>query len=293
MISTTAQQLRLALSTRTDQASRVSSEDKLAHLAVIKDQIRHIQRGEAKIHENYLEDQYLIKYWEEAFDVVVRVMFWDPKDAPNYKSVMTRLAGLEDLAAALERSLSTASRARSLPFDIRHALHQKWRIYDEMINAFHREAGTTRYSVDWPTVDRGLWNNDDHGKTLARIKQTRQQIVAMLWVNFAVLMVASLSFLAVGFFYSSSATGRWRDPDFWFLLQSSAVQLGGLFITGLSFDSASRYDWAAGGTSVMFALVAPVLYVKAPTQYSMLSSAAGGVFQALLIQQRAISDLVD
>jgi hypothetical protein len=49
------------------------------------------------------------------------------------------------------------------------------------------------------------------------------------------------------------------------LLQSSAVQKGGFFITALSFEDASGYDWAAGGAAIIFALIAPVLYLKAPS----------------------------
>jgi hypothetical protein len=291
MISTTAQQLSLALSTRTDNESRESTQQKLDHLAIIKSQIKQIQRGEAQIHEKYLSDQYLIRYWDEAAAVIVRIMLWDPKDAPNYKSLMARLARLEELATVLGKSLVTS--ARYLDQDIRHTMHLKWRVYDEVIDAFHKEAGTERLGIVWSTFDQRLMGAKDPKDERYEKEQSRQQTMAVLWVNFAALTVASLSFLGLGFFYSSGATGQWRDPDFWFLLQSTAVQLGGLFITARSFERVSGYDWAAGSAAAMFALIAPVLYVKAPSQYSMLSSAVGGVFQALLIQQRYVCDLID
>jgi hypothetical protein len=290
MISTTAQQVRLALTTRTGPQERASSEDKLAHLAVIKDQIRRIQHGQARIHEKYLEDLYLTKYWAEARDVITRVMFWDPKDASNYKGVMARLAELEGLADALERSLWRTSKRNRLSEEVRHAVHQKWVLFDEIIDGFHKEADTVRHSMNWSRIDRDIWRGDEKLQLLTK-RIAKRETIEMLWVNFAVLTVASSSFMGVGFFYSSGATGTWRDPDFWFLLQSSAVQLCGLFITALSFKHASGYDWAAGVASIIFALIAPVLYMKAPSQYSMLSSAASGVFQALLMQQRSVCDL--
>lgn len=290
IVSTIAQQRRFSLSIRTDNETKFRTEQELQNLLAIKSQIEQIQQGKAKIHADYLMDEYLLAYWDEAFHILRLSMLWDPKDEVNYQTVIARLKKLEWQGAELAKYLFIASVDGNLSLDIRSAIHQKWAKFDEMIDSYHRETGTDRECVGWPLASRSVSGPNHLGKS---VSESTKQVVKILWGTLIGSAVLSAIFMGTGFFYSSSEPGHWRDPDFWFLLQSSTVQLCGLLTTGLSFDRASTKDWLSGSAAAGFAIMAPVLYVKAPTQYSMWSSGASGVFQALLILQRSVCDLGD
>lgn len=283
IISMVAQQLRLTLSARTDEESQARLEQDLESLSAIKSQMKQIQLGKAKIHEDYLIDEYLLRYWEEANKIMLRVFLWDPKEGMNYQILIARIKELEYHGKELRKYLAVASIEGQITSEIRHAIHQKWAKFDHIVNAYHQEMGTEKDIVEWPLTQRAGFEERD-----ARIRRANKAVVAMVWWIFGVAAATGTIFMGIGFFYSSSKPGHWRDPDFWSLLQSTALQLCGLVITGLSFHKPSRYEWLSGSAGTCFALIAPILYVRVPTQYSMWSSAVSGVFQALLILQLSI-----
>jgi hypothetical protein len=87
------------------------------------------------------------------------------------------------------------------------------------------------------------------------------------------------------------------DADFWFLLQSCVSAVANLLILGLSLwgnrnsFSKGAYDtwaWIFTALGVIFALLAPVVYIRLPTEWSAFMIVTAGAVQAFLTLQMAL-----
>jgi hypothetical protein len=115
----------------------------------------------------------------------------------------------------------------------------------------------------------------------------------LLWWTLFICVVASTVFFAAGHARSPHKKGTTKDADFWFLAQSSTMQLLGIVVTAL-------LEWRDGRISVTAwigpATVAGICSVSAiptylilPTEWSSLLGAIAGGIQTFLVLQHFVS----
>jgi len=104
------------------------------------------------------------------------------------------------------------------------------------------------------------------------------------------MIMCAAGLTAKGWDASPHEPGTTGDADFWFLLQSSLMQLAGSvpIITALAFDPNMSlqpriWSWFFLGTSLIFSTLAPLLYCALPTEYSAVLSFVGSVMQAFIV----------
>ncbi|KAM6513245.1 hypothetical protein FALCPG4_015695 [Fusarium falciforme] len=105
-----------------------------------------------------------------------------------------------------------------------------------------------------------------------------------------IITIAAAGLTAKGWNLSPHEPGRRDDPDFWFLLQSSLMQLASMvpiIFCLLVADSTSLqprlWSWVFLGSGILFALLAPLLYLVVPTELSAMISFCGSVAQVLIV----------
>ena len=89
---------------------------------------------------------------------------------------------------------------------------------------------------------------------------------------------------------SPHESGSRDDSDFWFLLQSSLMQLASMvpiIFSLLATHSTSLQprllSWVFLGSGIVFAILAPLLYLVTPTELSAIISFCGSVAQVLIV----------
>lgn len=118
----------------------------------------------------------------------------------------------------------------------------------------------------------------------------------VLWLTLFACAVTSTAFFALGYAHSPHRQGSINDPDFWFLVQSSIVQLLGLVVSArLEWKNVnlSKWRWVlptviAGVCSIM----AIPCYLVAPTEWSSFLSLVAGSTQSFMVWQHLLSQNV-
>lgn len=84
--------------------------------------------------------------------------------------------------------------------------------------------------------------------------------------------------------------GSVNDGDFWFLLQSSILQVAGMVPVAFSLAMSKNaplqpriWSWFCLGSGFVLASLSPALYLVVPTEYSGLVACAASVTQVLII----------
>jgi hypothetical protein len=103
-------------------------------------------------------------------------------------------------------------------------------------------------------------------------------------------MIAAAGLTAKGWSVSSHEPGTTNDPDYWFLVQSSLMQIASMvpiFFSFFSLPSARLQprvlSWAFLGLGTLLAIMAPALYTIVPTEYSSVIAFCASVFQMLIV----------
>lgn len=107
----------------------------------------------------------------------------------------------------------------------------------------------------------------------------------MLFIGGAISLISS----AVGFAYSRPSKGSTKDAEFWFLVQSTTMQLLGLGIAALlewREDAMPKHRWAVPAAIACFlAVLAVPLYLMLPTKWSSLACVIASGLQPFLMLQ--------
>jgi hypothetical protein len=98
--------------------------------------------------------------------------------------------------------------------------------------------------------------------------------------------------LAYAWNYSDHQPGTWVEEDFFFLLQSSIMQIFGLAVTGITLSRSKSVPVVAWALPSIFAmattLVSPVLYCFVPKWWSSFCTIVAGSIQAFMVLQLAL-----
>jgi hypothetical protein len=115
----------------------------------------------------------------------------------------------------------------------------------------------------------------------------------ILWSTLFGCAVTCTVFFALGYAHSPHLQGTTNDADFWFLIQSTIVQLLGLVVSALierKSGGLPKWRWAlptaiAGACSI----IAIPLYLVVPTEWSSFLSLVAGATQSFMILQHFLS----
>jgi hypothetical protein len=104
------------------------------------------------------------------------------------------------------------------------------------------------------------------------------------------LVFVSTFFSVQGFRCSSHESGQVSDADFWFLLQSSLMQIAlsspvimSVLAAKGNLNQARWWTLVFMVSSIACSLVAPFLYVYIPTEYASVTAFAGSAAQAFIV----------
>lgn len=111
----------------------------------------------------------------------------------------------------------------------------------------------------------------------------------ILWIAFFSCAVISIALFALGYGRSPHLQGTASDPDFWFLIQATFMQILGLVVSALlerNRGGLPTWRWGlptaiAGACSIM----AIPLYLTAPKEWSSFLSLVAGATQSFMTLQ--------
>lgn len=121
-------------------------------------------------------------------------------------------------------------------------------------------------------------------------------LIAMMWGTFLVIFVITFPTLALGWMHSPHQPGTKNDADFWFLIQSSSMAVLSIFMMALpiwngnNLQRASKTSlWLFMIVGIIAALIAPVMYLYVPTEWSAFLSILAGTVQTFATLQLALT----
>lgn len=95
--------------------------------------------------------------------------------------------------------------------------------------------------------------------------------------------------VAQGFLCSPHQHGTVADADFWFLIQNSSMSVLGILTMAKPFRKRQIFwMWGPMAAAVVCAVLAPVFYLRIPTEWSALMSVFAGAIQAFVTLQIAL-----
>ena len=115
----------------------------------------------------------------------------------------------------------------------------------------------------------------------------------ILWATFTSNVCLTIPFLWKAYQFSSHTPGTRQDADFWFLIQSCASQLIGLFISAMGmWRQSSMSSWLWLPPTILAAIsnvLAVPLYLFEPTEWSLFCVVVAGAIQSFMVLQLAIA----
>lgn len=116
----------------------------------------------------------------------------------------------------------------------------------------------------------------------------------ILWSTLFVWAITSTALFGLGYARSPHLQGSTNDPDFWFLIQGSVVQLLGLVISALlerKNGNLPVWRWVfPTGIAGVCSITAIPLYLVAPTEWSSFLSLAASSAQSFMVWQHFLSE---
>ena len=104
------------------------------------------------------------------------------------------------------------------------------------------------------------------------------------------LSIAAVSLTGFGCSKLDHTIGSVKDADFWFLVQSSILQIAGmapvLHSLAIAKDSPLQpriWSWICLGINFILCVIAPIIYLVTPTEYSGVIACFGSVAQVCMI----------
>lgn len=108
-------------------------------------------------------------------------------------------------------------------------------------------------------------------------------------------MTTAASIMTKGWVLSTEQLGTTAEADFWFLLQSSLLQIAGMVPIFFSFLQDSNiafqsrlWSWVFLAAGIALQIIAPILYSLAPKKWSAVLVFLGNVMQVFLILEAMV-----
>ena len=122
-----------------------------------------------------------------------------------------------------------------------------------------------------------------------KLTSTWQTFTTILWLTFVGTTLSNVWTFALAYNYSDHTPGTTKDADFWFLMQSCITQGFTLIISGIPLKADPRLRKRTWVPPMLLALVctviAPPLYLAAPTEWSSFVGLVATGIQAFMVLQ--------
>ena len=262
-------------------------------------QIEECRIGRQNFSRNYLRDRGMLKYWRQHFQVH-KDSFLSLRDTPQEAVAKERATGrmtqLESCMKDLEGVLVFVVEKGLLNDEDKAVIRGRYVILDELIATCQYFYKTERIAPSWPQVASSL--RQAQKKSLSILNPCPESgqdwTGIIMWSTFLLSVIAGFPTFALGWQHSGPNQGTTSDADFWFLLQSCSMSLLGLLTMAIpmwtddSLGGAHAWlTWSFVAIACLCTVVAPPVYLSAPTYWSAFLMTIVGSIQAWVTMQMA------
>ncbi|EWY97387.1 hypothetical protein FOYG_02235 [Fusarium oxysporum NRRL 32931] len=268
-------------------AQRLALND-LDDIQTIITQIQDVNNGRFVFSSLYLKERHILYYWGRAFSFLSQnLLAGDEIHQPS----LGNLKRITDYAAEIESALLDAGSEGVLTSDYRLVLSERWDLLESAFNLYHQHSQSPRTVARWPEIARKVQAAPKVSpqETKAGLPTQSGTFTTILWLTFVGTTLSNVWTFALAYNYSDHTPGTTKDADFWFLMQSCITQGFTLIISGIPLKADPRLRKRTWVPPMLLALVctviAPPLYLAAPTEWSSFVGLVATGIQAFMVLQ--------
>ncbi|KAI1027769.1 hypothetical protein LB503_011854 [Fusarium chuoi] len=205
--------------------------------------------------------------------------------------VLGMLKTITEYASDIESAVLDAGSAGVLTSDYRLVLSERWDLLENGFDLYHQHSQTPRTVSKWSDIARKV-----QGAKKVPSQDTKTGLptqsgifTAILWLTFVGTTLSNVWTFALAYNYSDHKPGTTKDADFWFLMQSCITQGFTLIISGIPLRADTRLRKRTWVPPMLLALIctiiAPPLYLTAPTEWSSFVGLIATGIQAFMVLQ--------
>ncbi|ENH72267.1 hypothetical protein FOC1_g10004505 [Fusarium oxysporum f. sp. cubense race 1] len=268
-------------------AQRLALND-LEDLQTIITQIQDVNNGRFVFSSLYLKERHILYYWGRAFSFLSQnLLAGDEIHQPS----LGNLKRITEYATDVESALLDAGSVGVLTSDYRLVLSERWDLLESAFNLYHEHSQSPRTVSKWPEIARKVQAvpKVSPQDTKAGLQTQSGTFTTILWLTFVGTTLSNVWTFALAYNYSDHTPGTTKDADFWFLMQSCITQGFTLIISGIPLKADPRLRKRTWVPPMLLALVctiiAPPLYLAAPTEWSSFVGLVATGIQAFMVLQ--------
>ncbi|KAF4418712.1 salicylate hydroxylase [Fusarium acutatum] len=275
------------LNTGDVSAQRLALND-LEDLQTIITQIQDINNGRFVFSSFYLKERHILYYWGRAFSFLSQnLLAGDEIHQPS----LGNLKRITEYASDIESAVLDAGSVGALTSDYRLVLSERWDLLESALNLYHQHSQSSRTVSKWSEMARKIQAAPKvvPQETKAGLPTQSGTFTTILWLTFIGTTLSNVWTFALAYNYSDHTPGTTKDADFWFLTQSCITQGFTLIISGIPLKADPRLRKRTWVPPMLLALVctiiAPPLYLTAPTEWSSFVGLIATGIQAFMVLQ--------
>ncbi|KAF5601774.1 salicylate hydroxylase [Fusarium pseudocircinatum] len=268
-------------------AQRLALND-LEDLQTIIAQIQDVNNGRFVFSSLYLKERHILYYWGRAFSFLSQnLLAGDEIHQPS----LGNLKRINEYASDIESAVLGAGSAGVLISDYRLVLSERWDLLESALSMYHQHSQSARTVAKWPDIARKVQAAPKvvPQDTKPGLPTQSGTFTTILWLTFIGTTLSNVWTFALAYNYSEHTPGTTKDADFWFLMQSCITQGFTLIISGIPLRADPRLRKRTWIPPMFLALIctviAPPLYLTAPTEWSSFVGLVAGGIQAFMVLQ--------
>ncbi|KAI1027141.1 hypothetical protein LB504_008040 [Fusarium proliferatum] len=272
-------------------AQRLALND-LEDLQTIITQIQDISNGRCVFSSLYLKERHILYYWGRAISFLSQnLLAGDEIHQPS----LGNLKRITEYASDLENAILGAGSAGVLTSDDRLVLSERWDLLESALNLYYQHSQSPRTLGKWRVILPDIARKVQAAPKVvpqdskAGLPTQSGTFTTILWLTFVGTTLSNTWTFALAYNYSDHKPGTTKDADFWFLMQSCITQGFTLIISGIPLRADSRLRKRTWVPPMLLALIctiiAPPLYLTAPTEWSSFVGLIATGIQAFMVLQ--------
>ncbi|KAF5981977.1 hypothetical protein FBULB1_4479 [Fusarium bulbicola] len=270
-------------------AQRLALDD-LDDLETIITQIKDVDSGRFVFSSLYLKERHILYYWGRAFSFLSQILLTDDE---IHQPTLDNLERISEYASDIEAAVLDAGSAGVLTSDYRLVLSERWDLLERALSLYHQHSQSPRTVAKWLEIARKVQAQPKVSPqdTKAGLSTQSGIFTTILWLTFIGTTFSNVWTFAFAYNYSDHTPGTTKDADFWFLMQNCITQGFTLIISGILLRADPRLRKLIWVPPMLLALIctiiAPPLYVNAPTEWSSFVGFLAGGIQGFMVLQLA------
>ncbi|KAL5389674.1 hypothetical protein DPSP01_002169 [Paraphaeosphaeria sporulosa] len=304
-----------------DEARRTKMVPLVNDCIEIKRQWKEINSGKCEFTHLYMRRKWLIPIWAESLRIIKEALAGNQtsnrsQKQTHYEQILHRC---DTLANDVKDHMLDIAREGLLDPEVLSSIQGRWLRLDGILNWYYdlhkREADEPeqrwlRISPTWREMQSLIQHHEamtkgekeqiqtqpagnarDGSKPAAAVSLVENQRFSafILWSSFFTCAAISTASFAIGYGRSLHLPGNADDPDFWFLIQASCVQVLGLTVSALierRRGSLSSWRWCLPTAIAGACAIGSIpLYVFVPKEWSTFLSTITGATQTFMALQ--------